>query len=662
MELGWAYAEKVYAAVLGKIIGVYSGRPFEQWTHKAIQDRFGEVDRYVAEEHGVPLIVSDDDISGTFTFYRAMQDAGKGLDVSPEDIGEAWLNYVIENETVFWWGGIGMSAEHTAYLRLKAGHKPPLSGSIALNGPVVAQQIGSQIFIDAWALLCPGDPAQAAELAKRAAVVSHDGEAIYGAQMVAAMEAAAFVESDINKLIDAGLDLIPRDSAIATMIGDLREWREADNDWRKTLARLDAKYGYDKWLGGCHMVPNHAVIMLALLYSEGSFSRALMISNTAGYDTDCNTANVGCIMALRQGLEAFTEPYDWRGPVSDRMVVPTAAGDLCMADAETTALHIANLARTSRGMDPLAPEDAYRFTFPGSTHGFMPHGPEGGLALKGGGGMKAAWTAPSSMERVVWPAPDFGKAAGYKIIGVSQASPGQTLSAAIVAETPCQLRLGVRIEGGEVLGPIAGFAAGEERTIQWTIPSLNEPVWRAGLWLESDAGSVVVKEFSVAGSPCFRLDPAQEQAWVSTMSPMWKFSPSQFCRNEGTGLAVQGTRAWQDYTVSADFHPFLAESFGLAARYQGLRRHVRLLANGRTVRLERVTGEPELLAEWPCPWEVRQTKALALTVKGGTATAHLDGVELGSADIGAGLLGGGAGICIVQGMVMADEIWVKPPA
>ena len=27
------YAERVYAALLGKVIGVYVGRPFEGWTH-----------------------------------------------------------------------------------------------------------------------------------------------------------------------------------------------------------------------------------------------------------------------------------------------------------------------------------------------------------------------------------------------------------------------------------------------------------------------------------------------------------------------------------------------------------------------------------------------------------------------------------------------------
>jgi hypothetical protein len=47
----------------------------------------------------------------------------------------------------------------------------------------VAEQIGAQIFIDGWALVAPGDPELAADLARRAASVSHDGAAIHGAQL-----------------------------------------------------------------------------------------------------------------------------------------------------------------------------------------------------------------------------------------------------------------------------------------------------------------------------------------------------------------------------------------------------------------------------------------------------------------------------------------------
>ena len=37
------YEERVYAGVLGKIIGVYLGRPFEGWTNAQIEKELGEV-------------------------------------------------------------------------------------------------------------------------------------------------------------------------------------------------------------------------------------------------------------------------------------------------------------------------------------------------------------------------------------------------------------------------------------------------------------------------------------------------------------------------------------------------------------------------------------------------------------------------------------------
>ena len=57
-----SYDQRVYAGVLGKIIGVYLGRPVEGWPYAQIQERFGLVDHYVNEDVGAPLVVADDDI------------------------------------------------------------------------------------------------------------------------------------------------------------------------------------------------------------------------------------------------------------------------------------------------------------------------------------------------------------------------------------------------------------------------------------------------------------------------------------------------------------------------------------------------------------------------------------------------------------------------
>jgi ADP-ribosylglycohydrolase len=93
------YLERVYAGVLGKIIGVYLGRTFEGWTHERIVRELGPIRYYVHERLGKPLVVIDDDISGTFTFVRALPDFGNQEKIGAAEIGETWLNYIIENRT-----------------------------------------------------------------------------------------------------------------------------------------------------------------------------------------------------------------------------------------------------------------------------------------------------------------------------------------------------------------------------------------------------------------------------------------------------------------------------------------------------------------------------------------------------------------------------------
>ena len=108
------YQNQIYAGVLGKIIGVYLGRPVEGWSFEKIREHFGEVYYYKGHFTGAPLIVPDDDISGTFAFFRALEDNGYSAGLTAEDIGNAWLNYIVENETILWWGGLCRSTEHTA--------------------------------------------------------------------------------------------------------------------------------------------------------------------------------------------------------------------------------------------------------------------------------------------------------------------------------------------------------------------------------------------------------------------------------------------------------------------------------------------------------------------------------------------------------------------
>ena len=517
MPLPIDYTERVYAGVLGKIIGVYLGRPFEGWSHERITSELGEINYYVHDKLSVPLIVTDDDISGTFTFLRALPD-NDNCPVTPAQIGRTWLNYIIEGRTILWWGGLGNSTEHTVYLRLKSGIEAPLSGSIALNSKVVAEQIGSQIFIDGWAMVSPGDPERAAEMARRAAAVSHDGEAIYGAQVIAAMEAYAFVESDIGKLIDTAVSLIPQDSLIYRLIDDIRSWHAHEQDWRRTRELIAEHYGYDRYGGNCHMVPNHALIIHALLYGDDDFQKSLMIVNTSGWDTDCNSGNLGCLLGIKNGLAGIETGPDWRGPVADRLYLPTADGGRTITDAVTEAFQITNIGRALAGEEPLAPKAGARFHFelPGALQGFKPEDSsevrgtvtvsnvvnhsslgERSLAIHYAGVAtgRAARVATATFIPSEELAGYFEKR-GYELIASPTLYSGQSVRAVVIAEESdlqaVNCNLFIKVYGPNdtlelVRGPEAMLTPGTVHEFSWRIPdTAGAPIAEVGVEIRSE--------------------------------------------------------------------------------------------------------------------------------------------------------------------------------
>ena len=341
------FAAATYAGVLGKMIGVYLGRPVEGWAYEAIRERFGEVDGYVHEALGLPLVVADDDLSGSFGFFRALEDSGYAGGVTAADFGDTWLNTIIEDKTILWWGGFGRSTEHTAYLRLKAGYRAPHSGSSALNGAMLSTQIGAQIFTDPLALMSPGDPEQAGALIRTAASVSHDGVALDCAAYLGALQALAFEHRALAELLDAAEPFACGDQ-LRRLLDDVRAICSRERDWRQVRAWLDPRYGYGVFPGPCPILTNHAMVLVSLLLGGDDFRRAVTIAASAGYDTDCNAGSVGCLNGVRLGLAAI--PAELREPVGDRLLVVTAEGGRCVSDAVQETRRILQAGAAFRGV------------------------------------------------------------------------------------------------------------------------------------------------------------------------------------------------------------------------------------------------------------------------------------------------------------------------
>lgn len=367
------YLEKVYAGFLGMNIGIRLGAPVEPtlWTYERIRDTYGEITDYVKDYKN---FAADDDVNGPVYFLRALHDDAKDRDLLPQDVANAWLNYAREGVGMFWWGGYGISTEHTAYLNLKHGIPAPWSGSIKQNGQLLAEQIGGQIFIDTWGLISPCDPKKAADLGEAAASVSHDGEGIYGARFFCACIAKAFECQDIHEIIATGLNEIPKDSTYAKVVNAVLEFHKDNDNWRDCYQMLVRDWGYDKYGGVCHIIPNAGVCALSMVYGAGDFARTVEIATMAGWDTDCNAGNVGTVLGVMCGTQGIPDRY--RKPINDGIILSGISGYLNILDVPTYAKEVALLGYRICKEEPpkelvesICPgEIHFDFELPGATH------------------------------------------------------------------------------------------------------------------------------------------------------------------------------------------------------------------------------------------------------------------------------------------------------
>ena len=595
---------------------------------------------------------------------------------------------------------MGNSTEHTAYLRLKNGIPAPKSGSEALNTKVVAEQIGAQIFVDGWAMVAPGDPELATDLARRAGSVSHDGEAIYGAQVVAAMEAQAFVEPDLNKLIDTAVEFIPKDSVIYGLIDDVRGWHAGEPDWRKTRESIEARYGYDKYGGNCHTVPNHALIIHALLYGDDDFQRSLMIANTSGWDTDCNSGNVGCLLGIKNGLATIDAGPDWRGPVADRMYLSTADGGRAITDAAIEAGHIVNVGRAIAGQEPVAPKNGARFHFemPGSVQGFQPDGDtdSGAVALenveghsRSGGrslGVRYDHVATGRAARVSTPTfipPEAINMPDYVLLASPTLHPGQTVRARVEADGgnsgAVTCRLFIRTYDSDdglalAYGPEILLEPEAEHEFSWRVGETGgQPIARIGVEVSSGEGAsgvVYLDYLTWEGAPDVTFGRPEaggymwRRAWVNAVDRYDDRWPEAFrlVQNSGTGMLMQGTADWKDYEVSAPVRVHMAAHAGIAARVGGMRRYYALLLgdDGKARLVKALDGET-VLAQKEFPWSTDAEYDLSLKVVGNRLTAAIDGEEVFDLeDDDRPLAAGAIALVSEEGRLDVDVVRVRP--
>jgi len=560
-------------------------------------------------------------------------------------------------------------------------------------------------------MVAPGDPELAADLARRAGSVSHDGEAIYGAQVLAAMEAQAFVESDVNTLIDTAVGLIPSDSVIYRMIGDIREWHSQNStDWRKTREQIEANYGYDKYGGNCHMVPNHGLIIHALLHGDDDFEKSLMIVNTCGWDTDCNSGNLGCLLGIKNGLEGINSAPHLREPVADRMYLPTADGGRAISDAVTETYHIVNVARAMAGERLSGPKGAAQFHFEmeGSVQGFMPDeetANKGLVTLENVD--RHSRVANRSLAfhyenlgtedsiRVSTPlfipskeVADYFSKRGYALHASPRLYAGQTVRAEIASgldnTEPVLANLYLLIYGpdDELIvrrSQQVTLEIGDRHGFSWEIEDTGgDPIAAIGVEINNasdDANAPATSGWAYLdflgwyGEPKLNLGRPEHNgemwrsAWVNGMDSYLPYWPEAYrlIQNEGRGLLMQGTREWKNYQVNSTLTPHLVKAAGVAVRVQGMKRYYALLlCDDQKARLIKALDGDTILAEADFAWNLGEAYDLKLAVQDQTLTAMIGDTELFTVeDTDQPLTSGGIALVCEEGRVATELVEVS---
>lgn len=657
------YVQKVYAGFLGMNIGIRLGAPLEppEWTYEKIQEVFGSIVSYVKDYKNFS---ADDDVNGPVFFIRALIDEGRNKEFTAEDAGKAWLNYIREGIGMIWWGGEGISTEHTAYKNLANGILPPASGSADVNGMALAEQIGGQIFADCWGLLFPDDPAAAARYAGIAASVSHDHNGIYGAQFIAACISSAFSAESMEEVISDGLHVIPADSLYYKAVLAVKEYYEKNSeDFRACHRYVVENWGYDRYPGVCHIIPNACVCIIALLYGKGDFAKTVEIAVMCGWDTDCNAGSTGTIAGVFQGIAGIPERY--RKPVNDTVITSSVSGYLNNIDIPTFVKELAELSLTQR--DKKLPREIisakgelfFDFNLPGSTHGFRTDN-SFRLLLKHTD--EKGWNSPGALEIVldrmtvsdrgkVYYKPFYRRAdfsdEKYKPVFFPTISSGQTVSCKLYFDQWSGEQVYIipyvrnTYTGGDLQLQQMELVGKIWNTIEFTVPdSEGACLDEAGFLIVTESplsnrafGRILLDEFHVSGNASYFIDFAKQVTEFQSVTPFshhkgsWRLSRGLLLAESSEGCAsFAGNYYSKDLLLKAAITPMSGESHCLIVRAEGIMRQylAGFDGKGRVSILLNDFGVKRL-ASAPFNWEYGREYLIELACRGNTLSLSIDG-------------------------------------
>ncbi|MEG1756474.1 MAG: ADP-ribosylglycohydrolase family protein [Clostridia bacterium] len=670
------YPERVYAGWLGKMIGIRLGAPIESMPFQKIRDIFGHIQGYLID---YDLFAADDDSNGPLFFVRALEDGGNGDSMIAQDVAAALLNYVPYEHGFFWWGGYGISTEHTAYLNLHSGMAALESGSAETNGIVAAEQIGGQIFSDCWGLVCPNNPKLAARLAGTASHVTHDGNAVFGGMFIAACISLAFSENDIPSIIDRALEVIPQHCEYHRVAQHVIAFHDAHpDDWERCFQDIESNFGYDKYPGACHVIPNAAVILLSLLYGAGNFDRSLCISCMCGWDTDCNAGNVGTILGVLNGIDQI-DFVRWRKPINDFLACSSVLGCLNLTDVSTSASYMARQGYQLAGQQiPAQWEHALThagdclFAYPGATQA---------LRTRVHAHAKFAYRAETFLSNVDEATATCRRALKiyachvtrgqlvdvYKRTYLHQSDfqdsrydpafspilyPGERIEGRVCvpdyAQT-CAVRMYVGLRGGEIIeGEPVVLMPGKWESLSMQVPAGNMLIEEAGFRFIVDGPDtdkaelcVLIDSLVFSGKPRYSVCAANEteEYWRPTHREITQFTRLHgtselkngflYLKGEHGAEVYTGKLSWKDYSATGHIRPIKGKQHLLLFRVQGAIRSYAFGFSGTgQVALMKKTSAYQTLAASQFDWAYGKEYRVCAEARGGKIVCSINDIML----------------------------------
>lgn len=320
--------DKILGGWLGRSAGCLLGKPIEKTPRTGIKELLSSNNTWPIKDYitgiGIPesllqkypwnkhsgkeslkenieCMTEDDDMN--YPMVNLLVFEKYGYEFVSENVMQTWMENLPILST--------FTAERVAYGNTLTGWFPPES---ALIRNPYREWIGAQIRADLWGWISPGQPYRAAEFAFRDARISHIRNGLYGEMFFASAIALAFRYNDVREIIIRSLNIIPPKSRFASAINYVLSLPIENLKWEETVDVLYDKFGRYHWV---HTINNAALVVAALLSSQGNYERAICNVVMGGWDTDSNGATVGSIMGTMIGAKNL--PNKWIDPLQNRI-------------------------------------------------------------------------------------------------------------------------------------------------------------------------------------------------------------------------------------------------------------------------------------------------------------------------------------------------------